>query len=83
MENPILAFRKAKGWTRGEFSRRTGLSYQTLRSIEIGETRRLTARTRECLSFVGIGADIQERLEVWHEYRMENLKYGSFYDTEG
>jgi transcriptional regulator with XRE-family HTH domain len=83
MENPILAFREAKGWSRVEFLRRTGLSAQTLRAIEIGETKRLTERTKECLFFVGIGADIQDRLDLWHEYRLEVLRNGAFDNTEG
>jgi transcriptional regulator with XRE-family HTH domain len=83
MENPILAFRKEKGWSRAEFQRRSGLSYQTLRIIETGATKRLAERTKECLSFVGIGDDIQDRLDLWHEYRLENFRNGLFDRMEG
>jgi transcriptional regulator with XRE-family HTH domain len=82
MKNPVLAFREAKGWSRREFLRRSGLSYQTLRDIEIGETKRLTDRTKECLSFVGIGSDIQERLDLWHEYQMQIRRHSRFDNTE-
>ena len=69
MENPILEFRKEKGWSRPEFQRRSGLSYQTLRNLEIGESKKLSSATLECLSFVGIGLEIQELLDVWREYQ--------------
>jgi transcriptional regulator with XRE-family HTH domain len=83
MENPILTFRKAKGWSRREFLRRSGLSYQTLRDLEIGETKQMTAQTKECLSFVGIGSDIQEKLNAWHKYLMDNRRNGRFDYVEG
>ena len=67
MENPILKFRKEKGWSRPEFLRRSGLSYQTLRNLEIGESKKLGPATLECLSFVGIGSEIQERLDEWRQ----------------
>jgi transcriptional regulator with XRE-family HTH domain len=74
MENPILAFRKEKGWTRREFFRRTGLTCQTLRDIEVGETKRISDRTKECLSFIGIGDDIQDRLDEWNRYLLEKRR---------
>jgi transcriptional regulator with XRE-family HTH domain len=84
MENPLLAFRNAKGWSRVEFLRRSGLSYQTLRTIEIGETKHLTDRTKECLAFVGIDVDgIQEQLDLWHEYQQEKRRNGMFSDLKG
>jgi len=78
MENPVLVFRKSKGWSRAEFLRRSGLSYQTLRDIEIGQTKRITPRTKELLSFVGIGADIQQQLDIWHHYQLEARRKGMF-----
>jgi transcriptional regulator with XRE-family HTH domain len=83
MENPVLAFRKAKGWSRREFARRSGLNYQTLQNLEIGETKRITPQTKEYLSFVGIGEDIQERLSAWHQHLMENRRNGKFDYVEG
>jgi transcriptional regulator with XRE-family HTH domain len=83
MKNPILAFRKEKGWSRVEFARRTGVSYQTLRSIEMGETKRMINRTKECLLFTGIGDDIQERLDLWHQYLQEKRRNGVFDSLEG
>jgi transcriptional regulator with XRE-family HTH domain len=76
MENPVLAYRKAKEWSRREFLKRSGLSSQTLRSIEIGETKRMTDHTRECLSLTGIGDDIQERLDLWHQHQQEKRRNG-------
>jgi transcriptional regulator with XRE-family HTH domain len=77
MENPLLAFRKAKGWSRTEFLRRSGLNHQTLRDIEIGATKRMTPQTQECLSFLGIiGADMQEKLDAWHQYQLETRRNG-------
>ena len=67
MENPILAFRRSKGWSRPEFKRRSGISYQTLRNLEIGETQKISPATLEYLSYVGIGPDIQNRLDEWRE----------------
>jgi transcriptional regulator with XRE-family HTH domain len=83
MENPVVAFRRSKGWTRREFLRRSGMSYQTLRNIEIGETKRMTDQTKECLSFTGIDANIQDRLDEWHQYRLENRRNGIFDGIEG
>jgi transcriptional regulator with XRE-family HTH domain len=83
MENPVLAFRKAKGWSRRDFLKRSGLCFQTLRNIEIGETKHITPKTKECLMFTGIGADIQERLDAWHQYQLENRRKGIFEDVEG
>jgi transcriptional regulator with XRE-family HTH domain len=83
MENPILAFRKSKGWSRREFAKRSGLGYQALRDIEIGETKQMTDRTKECLSFVGIGADIQARLDVWHQIQEEKRRNGIFENAKG
>lgn len=82
MDNPILAFRKAKGWSRAEFLKRSGLAYQTLRDIEIGETKRITPRTKEFLSFVGIGSDVQEQLDMWHHYQQEARRNGIFDSIE-
>ena len=75
MENPILAFRKAKGWSRPEFLKRSGISFQTLRNLEIGETRRISDATMEYLACVGIGLDIQERLDEWHEKQHEARRH--------
>jgi transcriptional regulator with XRE-family HTH domain len=83
MENPVLVFRKSKGWSRAEFLRRSGLSYQTLRDIEIGETKRITPKTQECFSFVGIGEDIQERLDKWRQYQLETRRNGMLNGMEG
>ena len=74
MENPILAFRKSMGWSRPEFQRRSGISYQTLRNLEIGETRKISEATMQYLNLVGIGADIQERLDKWREDQDEKRK---------
>ena len=67
MENPVLAFRKSKGWSRPEFQKRSGLSYQTLRNLEIGETKKLSTATLEYLALAGIAPDIQDRLDEWRE----------------
>ena len=76
MENPILAFRKAKGWSRPEFQKRSGISFQTLRNLELGETRKISPATMEYLACVGIGPDIQNRLDLY-----PNLKELSSYTT--
>ena len=59
MENPILAFRRSKGWSRPEFQKRSGISFQTLRNLELGETRKISDITMEYLILAGIGQDIQ------------------------
>jgi transcriptional regulator with XRE-family HTH domain len=82
MENPILEFRKAKGWSRVEFLKRSGFNCQTLRDIEIGATKRIKPQTQECLSLVGIGPDIQEQLNDWHRYQLENRRNGIFDSRE-
>ena len=71
MENPILAFRRSKGWSRPEFQRRSGISFQTLRNLEIGETRTISPATMEYLVCVGIGSDIQERLDEWRDIQLQ------------
>ena len=71
MENPILEFRKSKGWSRPEFQKYSGLSYQTLRNLELGETKKLSQETLEYLSYVGIGSDIQQRLDEWRQEQQE------------
>ena len=78
MENPILAFRKAQGWSRPEFQRRSGISYQTLRNLEIGETKKLSPETLECLSYVGIAPDIQEQLDEWRDIQQQSRRYQMF-----
>ena len=77
MENPILSFRRSKGWSRAEFLRRSGLSYQTLRSIEIGETKQISLQTKEYLSFVGLGENIQDQLNIWHHNLLEARRNGT------
>ena len=73
-ENPILALRKAKGWSRTEMSNKTGLNYQTVRALEIGSTKKISEKTLEGLSFVGIGEDIQKKLDNWHKEQNEERK---------
>ena len=80
MENPVLLFRRGKGWSRPEFQRRSGISYQTLRNLEIGETKQISPATMEYLIIAGIGADIQERLDVWRD---EQQKIRRNQATEG
>jgi transcriptional regulator with XRE-family HTH domain len=75
MENPILAFRRAKGWSRPEFQKRSGISYQTLRNLEIGETRRISSATIQYLLNAGVDANIQERLDEWREKQQEIRRY--------
>jgi len=80
MDNPILTFRKEKGWSRPEFQRRSGISYQTLRNLENGETKKISNATLECLSYAGIGSDIQDRLDEWREKQRENRIHQIFED---
>ena len=75
MENPILAFRKNKGWSRPEFQKRSGISYQTLRNLEIGETQRISIATMEYLTLAGIGPDIQKRLDEWREEQQKARRH--------
>ena len=82
MENPILEFRKSLGCTRTEFSTRTGIGYQVLRAAEMGATKRLSANTIECLSYVGIGEDIQQKLDDWHILKNEERKNLMLKDKE-
>ena len=74
IENPILVFRNSQGWSRTELSRKTGISFQVLRDLEIGFTKRMSARTLESLGYVGIDEDIQKKLDDWHEYQNEQRK---------
>ena len=75
MGNPILEFRKIKGWSRPEFQRRSGISYQTLRNLEIGETKKLSDVTLQYLFCAGIDPDIQERLDEWREEQQEARRH--------
>ena len=79
MENPILAFRELKGWSRTEFSRRTGINYQALRDLEIGMVKKISRKNVECLNHVGLeGEDFQKKYNEWileqHENRKNTLK---------
>ena len=74
MENPILVFRKSKGWSRSEFQKRSGISFQTLRNLEIGETRKISPATMEYLACVGISPDIQEHLAEWRYTQQESRR---------
>jgi len=74
MENPILVFRNSQKWSRAELSRKTGISFQVLRDLETGSTKRMSAKTLECLIYVGIDEDIQKKLDDWHEYQNEQRK---------
>ena len=74
IENPIVAFRKAQNWSRTELARRTGLGCHVLRELEIGSTKRMSAKTLELLSYSGIGDDIQKKLDTWNELRNEERK---------
>ena len=81
-ENPIVAFRKAQNWSRTELARRTGLGCHTLRELEIGSTKRMSAKTLEYLSYSGIGEDIQKKLDTWHELRNEERKNAAFKEKD-
>jgi transcriptional regulator with XRE-family HTH domain len=74
MENPILVFRRDKGWSRAEFQKRSGISYQTLRNLETGETRKISDATMQYLTCVGISTDIQARLDEWREKQQEYIR---------
>ena len=74
MENPILEFRKSKGWSRMEFLMRSGISVYVLRDLEKGVTKRIGTATLECLALVGIGPEIQQRLDEWHSTQQEIRK---------
>ena len=75
MENPILEFRKSKGWTRSELSRRTGVSCQVLRDMETGFVKRISTKTIESLNHVGLdGNEIRKKLQEWNSVQHESRK---------
>ena len=75
MENPVLEFSKAQGLTRSEFSRKTGISCQVLRDVELGSTKQMSVKTLGFLNHVGIdGDEMQKKLSEWHSAQHENRK---------
>ncbi len=64
-ENPIVSFRKARGWSRVDLSQITGIPYDSLYSIERGLIKALPFKVKQALAALDAPADMAQRYLDW------------------
>ncbi len=69
MENPLKAIRAEKGISRAEMSRRSGVPYPTLCTVETGLNRSMNQKTLTAIAeFSGkSGSEIEKNYKEWRQ----------------
>jgi transcriptional regulator with XRE-family HTH domain len=66
-QNPIVEFRKSKGWDQRQLALATGIGYGTILGLEKGMTQRLSEKVLLAFMKVGAPEDLDRQYAMWRE----------------